>query len=111
MGLLDGLIGGVVGAEMISVVNGVIEKHGGLSGVVQQFHEQGMGNTIKSWISTGPNQPISPTQVEQVLGPDTIATLAAKLGIPPAELSAKLATALPEVVNRMTPAGVVPPGQ
>jgi len=29
MGLLDGILGGVVGAEMATVVNGLIEKHGG----------------------------------------------------------------------------------
>lgn len=33
MGLLDGLIGGMVGAEMVTVVNGLIEKHGGIQGV------------------------------------------------------------------------------
>ena len=30
MGLLDGLLGGAVGAEMVTVVNGLIEKHGGV---------------------------------------------------------------------------------
>ena len=110
MGLLDGLIGGVVGAEMISVVNGVIEKHGGLQGVVSQFEQQGMGHTIKSWIGTGPNEPISADQVHQVLGPDLVTQLAAKLGMTPAELSAKLSTALPQVIDKMTPAGVVPGG-
>ena len=33
MGLLDGLLGGVVGAEMATLVNGVIEKHGGIGGM------------------------------------------------------------------------------
>ena len=37
MGLLDGLLGGIVGAGMVSVVNGIIEKHGGLQGVVSEF--------------------------------------------------------------------------
>jgi hypothetical protein len=29
MGLFDGLLGGIVGAGMVTVVNDVIEKHGG----------------------------------------------------------------------------------
>ena len=29
MGMLDGLLGGIVGAGMVSVVNNIIEKHGG----------------------------------------------------------------------------------
>jgi hypothetical protein len=36
MGLFDGLLGGVVGAEMATVVNGLIEKHGGVQGIVAQ---------------------------------------------------------------------------
>jgi hypothetical protein len=37
MGLLDGLLGGAVGPEMARVVNSLIEKHGGISGIVSQF--------------------------------------------------------------------------
>lgn len=108
MGLLDGLIGGAVGAEMISVVNGVIAQHGGLSGVVEQFHRQGLGDTVKSWIGNGQNMPITPDQVHQVLGSDTMTQLAAKFGMTPDELSTKLSTILPQVVDKMTPGGVVP---
>jgi len=109
MGLLDALIGGAVGAEMVTVVNGVIEKHGGLNGLLRQFQTQGMSETVKSWVSTGPNLPISPDQVHQALGADTMAQLAAKLGMTPQELATKLSAVLPQVVDKMTPAGVVPP--
>jgi len=111
MGLLDGIIGGAVGAEMVTVVNGLLQRHGGISGILQQFQAQGLGDTVKSWVSTGPNQPISPDQVHKALGSDTITELAAKLGISPQELSAKLSTVLPQVVDKMTPTGVVPPWQ
>ncbi len=43
MGLFDGLIGGVVGAEMATVVNGLIEKHGGIGGIVSEFQSKGLG--------------------------------------------------------------------
>src|ERR1700709_1631545 len=111
MGLFDGVLGGIVGAEMISVVNGVIARHRGLNGMVEQFQQQGAGNAIRSWISTGPNLPISPEQVHQAVGPDAMAELAAKFGMTPQELAAKLATILPEAVDKMTPTGVVPTGQ
>ena len=91
MGLLDGLIGGAVGAEMVTVVNGFIEKHGGIKGVVDQFQKQGFGTAVQSWVRTGENQPISPSEVHQALGSDTIQELAAKLRIPPNEVAAKLA--------------------
>lgn len=108
MGLLDGVLGGAVGAEMALVVNGVIEKHGGLGAMLDQLRTQGLGDAVKSWVSTGPNLPVAPDQIHQAFGSDTMAQLAAKLGMTPAELSAKLATALPQVVDKLTPAGVVP---
>lgn len=39
MGLFDGILGGVVGAEMATVVNGLIEKHGGVQGIVAQLEQ------------------------------------------------------------------------
>ena len=45
MGLLDGLLGGIVGAEMATVVNGLIQKHGGLQGLVREFEQKGLGAT------------------------------------------------------------------
>lgn len=111
MGLLDGVIGGVVGAEMATVVNGVIAKHGGLGGIVREFETKGFGDTVKSWVSTGPNMAISPDQIQQVLGSDTLTQLAAKVGISPQDLSTRLSAVLPAVVDKLTPAGVVPPGQ
>lgn len=109
MGLFDGVLGGLVGGEMASVVNGLIEKHGGIQGIVSQLQQQGLGDTVKSWIGTGPNQPISSAQVHQAFGADTIDALAAKLGLDPQVLSEKLAQVLPQTVDKLTPGGVVPP--
>jgi uncharacterized protein YidB (DUF937 family) len=108
MGLLDGLIGGAAGAGLVTVVNGLIEKHGGLQGIVAQFQQQGLGPTIQSWVGNGENLPISPDQVQQALGSDSIQQLAAKLGIPPDQLAAKLSEILPQAVDKMTPGGKVP---
>ena len=109
MGLLDALIGGAVGAEMVTVVNQLIEKHGGLPGIVSQLQQQGLGSTVNSWIGSGPNQPISAEQVHQGFGPEMIRELAAKTGMNPQELAQKLSQVLPQVIDRMTPAGTVPP--
>src|SRR2546427_4376682 len=91
MGMLDGLLGGIVGAGMVSVVNGIIEKHGGLQGVVSEFENNGLGATVKSWVGTGPNQPISPEEVHRALGPDLLRQLSDKSGLSVQDLAQKLA--------------------
>ena len=110
MGLLDGVLGGVVGGEVATLVNGFIEHHGGVQGIVAQMEQQGMGNTVRSWVGTGANLPITPDQLHQAFGTDTIAAIAAKFGITPQEAAAKISQILPQVVDKLTPAGVVKPG-
>ena len=108
MGLLDGILGGVVGGEMVSVVNGLIEKHGGVQGIVSQLEQQGLGNTVKTWVGTGANQGITADQVHAAFGPEVISGLAAKFGMNPQDLAQKLSQVLPQVVDKLTPQGVVP---
>lgn len=108
MGMFDGLIGGIVGAGMVSVVNGILEQHGGLQGVVGAFEKNGFGATVKSWVGTGPNEPISAAQVHQVLGADLLQQLAAKSGLSVQDLAQKLSQVLPQAVDHLTPDGEVP---
>jgi uncharacterized protein YidB (DUF937 family) len=108
MGMFDGILGGVVGAEMATVINGLIQKHGGIQGVVAQLEQQGLGGTVRSWIGTGANQPISADQIHQVFGSDTIKELAAKVGLSPDVLAAKLSQVLPQAIDKLTPTGAVP---
>ncbi|WP_036258846.1 YidB family protein [Methylocapsa aurea] len=107
MGLLDGILGGAVGASLISAATTLIEKNGGLEGLVAKFQEKGLAPIIQSWISTGANQPIAADQVQQAVGHDLIKELAAKAGLTPEELSAKLAEILPQAVDKLTPTGKV----
>jgi uncharacterized protein YidB (DUF937 family) len=110
MGLFDGVLGGIVGAEMTSVVTQLIERHGGVQGIVTQLEQQGLGNTVQSWVGTGPNQPISPAQVHQAFGTGILSELAARTGLNPQDLAQKLSQVLPQVVDKLTPAGTVPTG-
>ncbi len=108
MGMFDGLLGGIVGASMVSVVNGILEKHGGVQGVVSEFERNGLGPTVRSWVGTGPNQPISADQVQKALGPDLLQQLSQKSGLSVQELAEKLSQVLPQAVDRLTPGGVIP---
>ena len=110
MGMFDGLLGGIVGAGMVSVVSGIIEKHGGLQGVVSEFEKNGLGPTVKSWVGTGPNEPISPDDVHMVLGSDLLQQLSAKSGLSVQDLTQKLTHVLPQAVDSLTPDGAIPKG-
>jgi len=107
MSLLDGLLGGAVGATMASALNSFIQQHGGVQGVVTQLEQQGLGNTVRSWVGTGPNQPISADQISSVFG-GVINQIAAKTGMTPQELTQKIAQHLPAAIDHLTPNGVVP---
>jgi len=108
MGLFGGVLGGIIGGEMATVVNGLIERHGGVQGIVAQLQQQGLGDTVKSWVAEGANQPISAAQIHQAFPPQLIAELAAKAGMNPQELVQKLAQYLPQAIDKLTPAGTVP---
>ena len=108
MGMLDGLLGGIVGAGMVSVVNNIIEQHGGLQGVVSRFEQNGLGATVRSWVGTGPNQPISPDEVQRTLGPELLQQLSEKSGLSVQDLAQKLSHVLPQAVDNLTPNGAIP---
>ena len=108
MGMFDGLLGGIVGAGMVSVMNGIIEKHGGLQGVVNEFERTGLGGTVRSWVGTGPNQPISSDDLRRALGPDLLQQLAQKSGLSVEQLAQKLSEILPQAVDSLTPNGTIP---
>ena len=108
MGMFDGLLGGLVGAGMVSVVNDILEKHGGVQGVVSEFENNGLGATVKSWVGTGPNQPISPDEVHKVLGPDLMQQLSEEAGLSVQDLAHRLSHVLPQAVDKLTPNGAVP---
>ncbi len=106
MGLFDGVLGGLVGAGITQM----IQRHGGVQGLVSQFEQKGLGGIAQSWVSTGPNQPVSADQLLHVLGSDNVAQLAGKLNVSPQELLNKLSELLPANVDKMTPDGVIPRG-
>jgi uncharacterized protein YidB (DUF937 family) len=108
MGMFDGVLGGIVGAGLVSIVSDVLEKHGGVQGVVSQFEKNGLGATVQSWVGTGPNQPVSPDDVQRVLGPDLLKQLSEKSGASIQELTQKLAHVLPQAVDKLTPDGTIP---
>jgi len=83
---------------------------GGLAGLVQAFQKNGLGDLINSWVSTGPNLPATPSQIEQGLGGDLLNQLAGKAGLSSGAASSQLAGLLPDLVDKLTPNGKVEAG-
>jgi uncharacterized protein YidB (DUF937 family) len=81
---------------------------GGLTALVGQLEKQGLGHIVQSWIGTGPNQAISPEQLQNALGSEWVQQLAARLGISPETLNSHLSEILPKIVDRLTPDGKLP---
>lgn len=83
-------------------------QSGGISGLVQQFTAQGLGHVVNSWVGTGQNLPISPSQLQSVLGSEQVQAIAAKAGISPEAAQSGLSQLLPQLVDHLTPNGEVP---
>lgn len=116
MGLLDNLenqaanslLGGSSNPMAASLLHMIQNQPGGLQGLVQSFHDKGLGALVSSWVGTGQNLPISGDQIHQVLGSEQVNALAAKAGISPDMAGSAIAQLLPGLVDKLTPNGQVP---
>lgn len=95
-----------VAASMFTADN----KHGGLAGMLRKFQEAGLGEQAQSWVGSGENQPIAPSQLEAVFGQQGIERIAQKSGVSPAEAPDLLSQVLPMLISNLT-AGGQPPAQ
>ena len=129
MGLLDGLLGNLMGGSggggsnpllqiaMQMLANkggggsgggGALDSMGGLGGIVSAFQKGGLGHIADSWVGSGENLPVSGDQLTQVLGSDKIGQIASQLGMSHDDAADGLAKILPELINHVTPNGQMP---
>lgn len=85
-------------------------RAGGLPELVDRFQQAGLGNVISSWIGTGENTPITGLQVRQALGNEQMQQISDEAGLPDEEAAEQLSGMLPDLVDRLTPAGHIPQG-
>ena len=130
MGLLDSVIGGLMGGQggsspmagaLMTLLGGGqgagsgfgtqgigMQGQGGLGGLLGSFEQAGLGHIAQSWVGTGQNQQVSPDQLQQVFGQDRVQSMAEQAGMEPQGFLAQLAQHLPHAVDQMTPQGRVP---
>jgi len=95
-------------ASLLTAAMSMLQQNGGLSGVLDMFRQNGMGQHADSWVSTGANMPISGDQVQQVFGDQSMARAASQLGQSQGQAGSMMAQLLPELINHLTPQGQVP---
>ena len=81
---------------------------GGLGSLVERFQQNGHGDVINSWVGSGQNQPITPDQLHQALGPDAVNNLSRMTGVSSQDLVSELSRVLPGIVDKLTPQGRMP---
>jgi uncharacterized protein YidB (DUF937 family) len=117
MSFLNDLLGAVQGNQaggstLVSVAGQLIEKAGGVQGLVAMLQQHGLGDAVQSWVGTGANQAVSGEQLGQALQNGGLGSLvqeaAGKLGVDQNQLLGQLSQVLPHAVDHLTPDGQVP---
>ena len=83
----------------------------GLQELIDKFRQGGFEDIIKSWIGTGTNRNVTPSQLHQALGPDTVADLSRRAEMPEDDLLSNLSRVLPDIIDKLTPRGQLPPAK
>jgi uncharacterized protein YidB (DUF937 family) len=117
-GILGGLLGGgrsspSGGGNPLEALAGMLagggqQGGGALGQLLQQFQGAGLSREADSWVSTGPNIPLSPDALTRVFGREKLQGLAQEHGMDLGSVLHGLSQQLPEVVNQMTPQGRLP---
>ena len=81
---------------------------GGLGGLLNKLEQGGLGDQTKSWVGSGQNQPVSPGQLGQALGPSILKTVSQLTGLSEDDLTKQLSQGIPVIINMVTPNGRLP---
>lgn len=132
MGLLDSVIGGLMGGSGggASPIGGILMNMlgggnqaggqamggmaggqgmaGGIGGLLSSFQQAGLGHIAESWIGNGANRSVSPGQLQSVFGQDQVQSMASQAGMQPSDFLSQLSQHLPNAVHGMTPNGQIP---
>jgi uncharacterized protein YidB (DUF937 family)/outer membrane protein OmpA-like peptidoglycan-associated protein len=84
------------------------QDSGGFSGFLNLFSKAGLGDLASSWVSSGANSSLSNEQLESALGSNTIGSIAEKVGLSTSTATSAMAWMVPQVIDKLTPDGVVP---
>ena len=106
-GGLDDLLKGGLGGLLAGGAAGSVLS-GGLGGLLKQFQDNGAGQAADSWVSRGPNQDISTSELARSIGSEDLDALSSRFGISQDEMLSGLQQQLPGEIDQLTPDGRLP---
>lgn len=80
----------------------------GLDGFLDQFRSAGFKEQVASWLGGTEGAALSGLQVEKTLGRGVVAAIGAKLALPAGVTGDAIGYALPKLVARLAPGGIIP---
>jgi uncharacterized protein YidB (DUF937 family) len=102
-------IPGLGGQSLSSVVTSLLGSEGAqLPELLKKLTTGGLGDLVQSWVGKGKNLPLSADQVKSALDSKTLSGIASQLGLSEDAAASKVAGALPQLINKLTPDGQVP---
>lgn len=114
---LSSILGGLTGGGGTGTGSGgnlllqlalmMLQRNGGLDGVLGKFREAGMGAQADSWVSNGQNMNLSPDQLQQIFDSGSLNDIASQLGMSQNQAGSAMSQMLPELINQLTPQGQV----
>ncbi len=75
--------------------------------MLAQLQEAGLAHEVDSWLSSGPNVPVSADEIVNALGAEPLTAIASSLGLQPEMLPELLTKHLPTIIDRFSPNGVL----
>jgi uncharacterized protein YidB (DUF937 family) len=112
MGLMDQISGLFKGGKSDSLLKGINDMVSSgqvsLSKMLDNFKSAGLGEKVDSWVGKGPNEAVSAEEVKRAADPENLQAIADKAGISVDEAAEEMSKTLPEVVDKLTPDGVLP---
>ena len=102
-------IPGLSGNSLSSIASSLLGEEGAqLPALLKKLTTGGLGDLVQSWVGKGKNLPLSAGQVKSALDANTLSGIASDLGTTEDAAASKIAGALPQLIDKLTPNGVVP---
>lgn len=107
--LLNSALSGSMGQALPGMLNKALANtsFGSADELLAQLQQSGLGAEVASWLSEGPNAPVSAEQITAALGDSQLGQMATNLGLSPETLPSLLSQYLPTIIDKLSPNGVL----